>query len=227
MRDQRLFDVCRALRHPDREDEWLACPLLPHLAEIVDVRIAIPMGRAQHERGVSNYEPGVYIFVSRICDVAHFSVTRYETRTRVPDILEQQLEQRDTRHRASADDDVTTGELGCGSRGEQHHRADGAVAGNSQVGKEQVALRIARVFNGGDNADVELTVRHAMIEIGRHSIDEGRVEMDDAPIDCPVNRIAVDVGNAAYLHCAEKAECRRSFIRPLPHPARCRGHPSA
>src|SRR6476646_9328929 len=109
--DERRLDVGRSLRDPDREHERLTGPLLPGLAEVVHVWVALAVVGAEHECGVTDDEPGIGVVVAGLYHVANLGVAGKEARPGAPDILEQQLEQRDAGHRAATDDYVTRAEL--------------------------------------------------------------------------------------------------------------------
>src|SRR5258708_2788446 len=140
-------------------------------------------------------------------DITVLRVAGDEARVRVPDILKKQLEQRYTRHRASAYDDVPRAQFRGGTTRKKHDAANRPIAGNGEVRKQQIAIRVARVLHRGEDTDVELTSAHAPVQVGRHSVDQIGVEVYAATIDCPVNRIAVDVRNSSDLHHAATVPC--------------------
>ena len=76
-------------------------------------------------------------------------------------------------------------------------------------------MRIARILHGRDNADVQLSSRHAAIQIRWHAVDQRCVETNDAPVDRAVNRIAVDVRNPSDFHQAATAGARSNRRRML------------
>src|SRR5258708_4163881 len=113
VREERFLDIGRALRDPDREDERLPGPALPHLPKVVDVGIALAVIGAQDERRVADHKSGVSVAVVRLDHVADLGVAGNEAWLGVPHILEEELEQRDTGHRASADDHTSRSKLRC------------------------------------------------------------------------------------------------------------------
>src|SRR5215216_6475817 len=133
VRDQGLFHVRRALRNPDCEYEWLSGPVLPHLPEIVGVRITVSTAGPQQQRRVTNHESRIGGVLVCLDHVADFGVAGNEARLRAPYALEQQLQQCDAGHRASADDDAAPAELTCWSLGEEHYAADRTVARDGQI----------------------------------------------------------------------------------------------
>src|SRR5436189_2083835 len=112
MCDQRFLDGGKPLSHPDRKYEGLTSPFLPRLAQVIDVRVALAMVGAEDQCGIADYQSRVRVGPAFFFDVADLGIAGDELRARTPDVLEQQLEQCDARHRASADDDAATRELG-------------------------------------------------------------------------------------------------------------------
>jgi len=133
----------------------------------------------------------------------------------MPNVLEQKLQQGDAGHRALADDDIARGELAGWAFREQHHAAHRAVTRDCKIGQQQVPVGLASVFNRRDDADVEGASGHFPIEISRNAVDQIGVEMDDSAIDRPVDRVAVDIGNAADFHQAAAALGLRSKTRRM------------
>ena len=90
--------------------------------------------------------------------------------------------------------------LGCGALREEHDAAHGSIARDGEVRQQEVSLRVARVLNGGDHTDVERAVRHLRIERAGDTVDDLALDRNDAPIDCSVDRVAIDVGDPADAH---------------------------
>src|SRR5689334_12004214 len=105
----------------------------------------------------------------------------------MPNVLKQQLEQRDTGHRATTHKNIPSAELARRSTREEHDRANRTIARNRQVGQQYVAHRIACVFDSRNDADIELARRHATIEIGWYAVDQFRIETHHTPIDRPID----------------------------------------
>ena len=158
--------------------------------------------RPESQRGVPDDEPRVVRPLGEARDVRELGVRRDERRPRVPDMLEQQLEQRDARHRAAADQHAAAAQLGGGTLGKQHDAAHGTVARDREVGQQQILTRVARILDRRDHADVERARRHLRIERAGHAIHDLRVQRHHAAVDRSVDGIAVDVGNPADAHHA-------------------------
>src|SRR4051812_41167443 len=122
VRQQRVFHSGGALSNPYGEHEGLASPLLPYLAEVVHVRIALSMIGAEHERRVADYQSRIDVGRVGLCNIANFGITRDETRTGAPHVLEQQFEESDAGHRASTHDDLSSRKLRRRASREEHHR---------------------------------------------------------------------------------------------------------
>ncbi len=84
-------------------------------------------------------------------NVGELGVARSEHGPRVPDVLEQEPREGDARHRAAADSSTRRpGERLGGHPREEHHTAHGSVAGDREIGEQEVARRVARVLDRGD-----------------------------------------------------------------------------
>ena len=68
-------------------------------------------------------------------DVGNFGIPSDKLGAGVPDILEQELEQRDTRHRASAHNHALPTQLFGRPSGEQHHALNRSIARNREIGQ--------------------------------------------------------------------------------------------
>src|SRR5438093_1695015 len=102
VRNEGGFNFGCPLRHPNREDEGLFGPFLPHLTEVVGIWITIAMASSEHEGCVADDEAGVGVVVGRADNVSDLRVTSNEARLCAPDILEQQLQECHTGHGPSA-----------------------------------------------------------------------------------------------------------------------------
>ena len=162
---QRLGDRRRALRDPHGEDERQAGPLLPLAAQVVGVAIVgqsavgwIQLGRAQArpemQRRVADDQPRVVLLspkratsVARRCSGRRPASRPTRSRTAA----------RAARRWSSSSGSPARGavQLRRGALGEQHHAAHRTVAGDREVGQQQILRRVARVFDRRDDADVE------------------------------------------------------------------------
>ena len=86
-------------------------PLCAEVVRVTDSRQAVRRSRRRRadattstQRGVADDQPRVVRLVAEPRDVGQLRIAGDERRPRVPHVLEQQLEQRDARHRAAADD---------------------------------------------------------------------------------------------------------------------------
>ena len=96
-----------------------------------------------------------------------------EPGTRVPHVREQQLEQRDARHRAVPT--ITRGRRARRRRAEQHHASHRAVAGDREIRRSRYAVvRIARVLDARHDADIELARQPAPFRLGTSRDELGR-----------------------------------------------------
>ena len=134
-----------ALRDPDREHERETRPRLPRLAKIVRERVCRQrcVRRSVHDprscvaaqdaarRRRSPAARRAHRGRSRRCRTSPHRPATNSGRA-VPHVLEQQLEQRDARHRAAADDHALSVELRGRAAREQHDALHRAVAGDAR-----------------------------------------------------------------------------------------------
>jgi hypothetical protein len=157
-----------------------------------------------HIHGFSPSEVDFFAKVFRMDarDVGELGVPRGEVRLRLPHVLEEELRERDARHRAAREEYALAGELLRGDAREEHHAAHGPVRCDAEIGQEQITRRVARVLDRGDDADVELPLGHERVQLTRISgYERARgSEGNDAAIDSSVDREAVDVANAPDAH---------------------------
>src|SRR5437870_13326383 len=93
--------------------------------------------RPEMERGVADDEPRIVILVAELLDVRQLGIRRDERRLGVPDVLEEELDESDTGHRALADEDSSAVQLRRGALGEEDDAPNGAVAGDREIGQQR------------------------------------------------------------------------------------------
>src|SRR5207244_5111439 len=86
---------------------------------------------------------------------------------------------------------------------EQRHTAHRTVAGNREVGEQDVVARIAGVFDRTDHGEVQLPRREQIVELRRRAGYELRRERGDAPVDGSIDRVAVDVADPTQSHATQ------------------------
>src|SRR5450755_4091849 len=110
---ERVGGERRALGHPHREDEREPGPLLPALAQIVDVGVVGGAGMLaavrtqsvrEQERRVADDEARAMRLLEEACDVGELGVARRELRLRLPHVLEEKARERDAGHRAAREE---------------------------------------------------------------------------------------------------------------------------
>src|SRR5207244_13442644 len=94
--------------------------------------------RPEMERGVADDESRVVVLVAELLDVGQLRVRGDERRLGIPDVFEEELDERDTRHRALADEHSPSVKLRRGALGKQHDASNRTVAGNGEVREQQI-----------------------------------------------------------------------------------------
>src|SRR5882762_4854582 len=169
-------------RRPHGEHERQAGPALPLFAQVVAVRVGVPRG--QEQRRVADHQHGLVRQVRQGVEIGCLRPSLGEVRLHLPDIATQQLQQAD---RPTA---------------EERHALNGTVAGNGEVGEQHVVARVPGVLDRTDHGQVQLARREQIVELRRRAGDELGRERGDAPVDRPIDRVAVDVADAAESHSA-------------------------
>src|SRR5574342_727391 len=80
---------------------------------------------------------------------------------------------------------------------------------------------MARVRDGADDRDVELARDEEVVQLGRGPGHQVGRDADQPPVDGAVDRIAVDVGNAAQSHSAPSTTPATTGSWRLPLPRAC------
>ena len=210
MQAERVGDRRGALGDPDGEHERETGPTLPLGAKIVDVLVVLAVGlrdrvilALEHEGSIANHEPRGKVAVPVAAgDRVGLGITRNKDRLRAPDVLEEQLQQVHAGHRRAAHEHALPREFRRGERGEEHHASHRAVARNREVRKEEIALLVARILYGRDDAHIQRPLGHHPVQRGGDAIHQCRVQWDEAPVYPAVHGKAVDVGDASDAHQA-------------------------
>src|SRR3989442_5086977 len=136
-----------------------------------------------------------------------------------PRVPAEQLEECDCGTRRVAEQNRPTVQLSDRPSGEQRYALHRPVAGDPDLGEEPEQIGVARVLDRADHAHVELSRHQQLVQLGRRPSDELGGDRHGAPVDGPVDRVAIDVRDPAEPHSSSATTLARTgSARPPPPP---------
>src|SRR3989442_11458516 len=136
-----------------------------------------------------------------------------------PRVPAEQLEECDCGTRRVAEQNRPTVQLSDRPSGEQRYALHRPVAGDPDLGEEPEQIGVARVLDRADHAHVELSRHQQLVQLGRRPSDELGGDRHGAPVDGPVDRVAIDVRDPAEPHSSSATTLARTGgARPPPPP---------
>lgn len=174
---------------PDGEDEGQARPLLPHLAEVVDLEAeAWGVVEAGAQGGVADEDGGVGLLHHR-AEVGRAGVV---VRGDAVPLGEQQFGEADRGAGGRAEGDPAAVELFQRELGDDHAGHDGPVAADRDVGEGDQAVGVLEELDQGDRADVEVAPDELLGELLGGVLGQLQVEQGPGAGESPVEGDAVE-----------------------------------
>ena len=138
-------------------------------------------------------------------EVGRFGPHRRESWGDPPGMTAQQLQQQDGRARGSGAQHNRLIQLIDRTTGEELHAVHRPIAADRKVGQQMICPGVSGVLHRRHDAHVEISGREQVVEVGRGAAHQLRRSGDQPAVDGAIDRIAVDVGNAAESHAFASA----------------------